>query len=96
MGMANQLFLGIGDTVLGKEARGDQNGSWEDSILFRLVGEEQEPAEGLESTGREAGSSSEGDGGQSLRSVEKSPELNMLREWGEVRCVPQLLRQRCP
>lgn len=34
--------------------------------------------------------------GQSLRSTEKSPEINMLKEWSEVRCVPQLLRHRCP
>lgn len=34
--------------------------------------------------------------GQSLGNMEKSPEINMLIEWEEVRCVPQLLRHRCP
>lgn len=30
------------------------------------------------------------------QSMEKSPEINTLKEWEEARCVPQFLRHRCP
>lgn len=84
-------------TQLEKDARGGQNGGgkapfsagWSarrrsQQRAWKAVEERQDIAQ------REV------ERGQSPGSMEKSPEINTVKEWEEVRCVPQLLRHGCP
>lgn len=80
-----------------KDARGGQNGGGRAQFSAGWSGRSRSQQRAWNALqGRQDVAQREVERGQSPGSMEKSPEINTLKEWEEVRCVPRLLRHRCP